>query len=382
MQIVGGLYKELCSIPHWDSVFGSGGRAAAAISNFSERSTLHTYVENAASEGVLHLEKLGLSVNCYARPTNIVIAYFHPLSTPYIQPHPKQIDQLPPIHISGDAVLRFGFIEGDAIVEADRVVYDPQTWRGALSFRSNGSQANQLAIVLNELELTSGNTQESLNAAAARLMDQENATLIIAKGGIKGATVFERGCAPLHIPCYRSSQFFKIGTGDIFSAMFSYYWAESRLPIPQAADFASRSVAAYCSNFGQLPLDRDAHLHQVAWKFSAAGVVLLEGAINTIGQRYTMEEARFALKQLGVEVSCPTLGSYSDSTVSATLIIADGMEPFLKDLIEDRLNLGNPIIILCQEASIKDSLVNNKNIIIVDDFSSSLYFAAWLASEN
>jgi hypothetical protein len=164
--------------------------------------------------------------------------------------------------------------------------------------------------------------------------------------------------------------------------MFSYYWAESRLPTPQAADFASRSVAAYCNNFGQLPFEKDAHLHQVAWKFSTAGVVQLEGAINTIGQRYTMEEARFALKQLGVEVSCPALGSYSDLAVSATLIIADGIESSIKDLIEDRVKVGNPIVILCQDVSIKESLTNNKNTIIVDDFSSSLYFAAWLASGN
>jgi hypothetical protein len=382
MHVVGGLYKELCSIPHWDSVFGSGGRAAAAISIFPEKSTLHTYVENMSNEGIHYLKELGLVVNCYPRPTNIVFAYFHPLSKPYIQPNLNEIHQLPSINVSGNAVLRFGFVEGDAIVEADRAVYDPQTWRGAPSFRANGSQAQQLAIVLNEVELKLGTKLESLDAAAAQLMEHEGASIVIAKGGISGATVFERGANPIHIPCYRSSRIFKIGTGDIFSAMFSYYWAEKRLPVLQAADLASRSVAAYCSNYGQLPFEKTAHLHQIAWDFRALGVVQLVGAVHTIGQRYTMEEARFSLIELGVEVLCPALGDYSEAFATATLILADGIEPTLKNFVEDALKMGKPIVVLGEGISIKDALKNDEHITIVDDFSTSLYFVAWLASEH
>jgi hypothetical protein len=382
MHVVGGLYKELCTIPQWSATFGSGGRAAAVISGFCEKVVLHTYTEEFCNEGIVFLTHLNVEVVATLRPSNIVFAYFHPLSRPFIQPNVDKFEQLKPINVSGDAVLRFGFIEGDSIVTADRAVYDPQTWRNVKSFSANGSVAKELAIVLNELELKSATKIDDLDAAAAHLLEHQGASIIVAKGGIRGATVFERGAKPVHIPCYRSSRIFKIGTGDIFSAMFSYYWAEEKLPVSHAADLASRSVAAYCSNYGQLPFEKTAHLHQVAWNFRAPGVVKLEGAVNTIGQRYTMEEARFALRELGVEVLCPALGDYSELLPTATLILADGFESTLKNFLEDALKSGKPIVILCEGLSIKDSLKNNEHITFVDDFSSSLYSVACAASEH
>lgn len=382
MHVVGGLYKELCIVPQWSATFGSGGRAAAVISSFTENVTLHTYAEDLSNEGLIFLTQLGIEVITSLRPSKIVFAYFHPLSQPYIQPNTNEIKQLKPINVSGEAVLRFGFIEGDSIVTANRAVYDPQTWRNVKSFSANGSVAEELAIVLNELELKSATKIDDVDAAAAHLLEHQGASIIVAKGGIRGATVFERGANPIHIPCYRSSRIFKIGTGDIFSAMFSYYWAEKKLPVSHAADLASRSVAIYCNNYGQLPFKNTAQPHQVAWNFSAPGVVQLEGAVHTIGQRYTMEEARFALRELGVEVLCPALGDYSELLPTATLILADGLEPTLKNFVEDALKWGKPIVILCEGLSIKDTLKNNEHITFVEDFSSSLYLVAWAASEH
>ena len=43
MEIAGGVYRELCCIPKWDAIFGSGGRAAAAVASLSPDSVLHTY---------------------------------------------------------------------------------------------------------------------------------------------------------------------------------------------------------------------------------------------------------------------------------------------------------------------------------------------------
>ncbi len=381
MHVVGGLYKELCTIPQWSATFGSGGRAAAVISGFSEKVILHTYAEDISNEGISSLKQLGVEVITNLRSSNIVFAYFHPLSRPYIQPNPNEIEQIKPISVSGDAVLRFGFIEGDTIVTADRAVYDPQTWRNVESFSANGSVAQELAIVLNELELKSATQLEDLGAAAAHLLQHQGASVVIAKRGIRGATIFEHNGRSTDIPCYRSSYVFKIGTGDVFSAIFSYYWAEKRLPVLQAADFASRLVAAYCNNRGRIPLEKNAHLNQVAWKFRITGTVKIEGIVNTIGQRYTIEEARFALRELGVEAYCPALGDRFSSAVTAILILTDGLGTMLTKYIEDALSMELPIVILCEDANVISSVKNNNNITVVNDFSSSLYFAAWIASE-
>lgn len=43
MHIVGGLYRELCDVPFWDSTLGSGGRAALAANALASGVEFSTY---------------------------------------------------------------------------------------------------------------------------------------------------------------------------------------------------------------------------------------------------------------------------------------------------------------------------------------------------
>jgi hypothetical protein len=382
MHIAGGLYRELCNVPAWNAVFGSGGRAAAAVSALSSGSTLHTYIEDFESPGANSLKELGIELHLSPRPTPIVFAYFHPLSRPHVQPPPDEIKRQPTIQVRGDAVLRFGFLEGDAVVDAGRAIYDPQTWRNPAPFGANGSVAGELAIVLNELELRSATGLNDLSSAASLLMERQDAAVIIAKGGTRGAMVFERSGRATHIPAYRSSRVFKIGTGDVFSAIFAHHWAERRLPVAEAADVASRSVAAYCCT-GRLPLRNDALRNQVPVKSAAPGTVVIEGSVDTIGQRYTMEEARFVLRELGVEVASPALDGTSDTIAAAVLVLADGLGDEVVAQVQRAKSAGTPIVILREGgARENDAPVDGDGVTVTDDFTSALYFSAWAAAER
>lgn len=367
-------------MPAWDAVFGSGGRAAAAVSTLSPGSILHTYLENSDKNSGL-LRKLGIEICVSPRPTAIVFEYFHPLSRPYIQPQPDEIVQQQTIQVSGDAVLRFGFLEGDAIVDARRAVYDPQTWRNPVPFGSNGSVASELAIVLNELEVRSATNVDDLKLAALQLIEHQGADIVVAKGGIRGATVFERGGRTTPVPAYRSSRVFKIGTGDVFSAIFAHYWAEKGMPPGKAADMASRSVACYCST-RRLPLTADEPGDLVPIRFTALGSVLLEGAVDTLGQRYEMEEARFVLRDLGVKVFCPALDGTLYQTANAVLLLADGLDDEAAKGVIAKAT-GIPIVVLKEgRVQASDALTKGTNVSIVDDFASAIYIAAWAASEH
>lgn len=382
MHIAGGLYRELCYVPAWDAMYGSGGRAAAAVSLLSPGSTLHTYTEDLESPGVRLLENLGIELEVHPRSTTIAFAYFHPLSRPHIQPPPDQIKQQPAIKVWGDAVLRFGFIEGEAVIEARRAVFDPQTWRNSPAFRANGSVAEELAIVLNELELRSTTGLDDLALAADYLLQSQNAGVVVAKGGTRGAMVFERNGQATHVPAYRSSRVFKIGTGDVFTAIFAHHWAEKRLSPVMAADFASKSVAAYCSS-SQLPVATDKFSDLVPVKFLAPGKVILEGTVDTIGQRYTMEEARFVLRELGVEVTCQALDGVSSESGSAMLVLADGLDDQVTESVIRAKARGMPIVVLRERSTQHGAhFLNEAGVTGTDDFASALYFAAWAASES
>lgn len=384
MHIAGGLYRETCCLPKWDAMFGSGGRAAAAASKLSSGNVLHTYSEPSENEHLHSLKSLGVDVRVSSHPTSIVFAYFHPLSRPHTQPPPDHIVRQQPIHVKGDVVLRFGFLEGEAIVDADRAVYDPQTWRNPTPFRANGSRANELAIVLNELEVKSASRLVELNLAAQKVIEDQQAELVVVKRGIWGATVYERSGVVSHIPVYRSSRVFKIGTGDVFSAIFAHFWAEKKLTPAEAADLASRSVAQYCST-GNLPIEPDGLDQFVPIHCGTSGTVLLLGEIGSLGQRYTMEEARFVLKDLGVNVCCSALADEMIGSPTAILILADGADAKTISSIKSEVLTDLPTVVLQEKGVRCDELLkvlSLAKISVVDDFTTAIYSAAWAALEN
>lgn len=245
MKVAGGVYREICERPYWDRIFGSGLRGAAAISTLSPGSELHCYVPDTWRDDVFaSAQSFRLNLVEHRSLDEISFRYFHPLSRVMIDPPTSA--PCPTFDVSGDVVLRFGFLEGDAKVRAKVAVYDPQTGRAAPTFGANGSNADVLAVVLNawEAELATGLTGASAGAA---MLEREHAEVVVIKNGPQGAVVFEPGKPPVSVPAYRSQTVFKIGSGDVFSAMFAHYWGERGITAIEAADAASRSVAHFAN---------------------------------------------------------------------------------------------------------------------------------------
>ncbi len=385
MIIAGGLYKESCVVPEWNAEYGSGGRAAAAVVAMSPATVLHTYSSSPNSDGLDSLRQLGVDVRLYPAAHGVAFAYFHPLSDPHIEPARSLIVQHPPMEVSGEAVLRFGMLEGDAIVKANRAVYDPQTSVEPAEFVANGSHVEELALVLNQGEARALSGSADVRDAALTLL-QRGAAVVVVKAGARGAFIAERGGAVAEIPAYRSSRVFKIGTGDVFSSMFALEWAERKQRPTLAADLASRFVAAYCST-GTLPLSAESQNPGDPIIFNRPPVVFLEGATNTIGRRFVMEEARYSLGELGAVVVCPALDatpSASQCSISAALMIADGSQTRMRSRVRRMNNAGIPVVLLDElhSSSAFARAIDQPRLRITDDFASAMYFALWAASSQ
>lgn len=377
MDIAGGLYRELCEAPFWDAVYGSGGRAAAAVLELSSDVRLHTYVSAAHQGDVDRLRERGVEVNPTRATTTVVFAYFHPLSRPHLQPAASQVRKEPTIEVEAHTVLRFGMIEGEARVRAKRAVFDPQTAREASSFRANGSRAESLALVLNEGELRALSRQDDLQAAARAALLQEGAEALVVKRGIRGAIVFAASGGIDEIPAYRSDEVFKIGTGDVFSAHFAYWWGDVGRAAAEAADRASRAVAAYAETRALPPPDRGRR--EPRRLLRETGQVLLLGQADTLGRRYVLEEARFALRELGLEVTSPALeprGTASAESFNAVLVVAEAM-PTVDAAELARLAAGRPVVIFREPSAAPAPSV--AALMEVSDFTTALYEAAWSA---
>jgi hypothetical protein len=379
MEIVGGTYRELCEIPHWDTEFGSGGRAAAALSKLSPNCVFHTYARNPRSTSINFLRSLGVDVRPQICNEGIAFAYFHPLSRPHIEPPLAQIVQQPAIYVNAKTVLRFGLLEGEAVVNADRAIYDPQTSNHPQEYYANGSTANSLALVINESELRAITNIADHDKAAQQVIRKQGVEVLVVKAGTRGAVVYEASGSKVHVAAYRSSRVFKIGTGDVFSAVFAHYWGEKHMDAHDAAILASKSVSKYCSD-GVLPLESSGADEFIPVGNAFQGAILLEGYADTLGTRYVMEEARYHLRAMGASVVCPALeGITSTQSIAAVLIIADGYSADSLRRVGAKNN-ATPTIIYQEKKSIRPQLMsNNSSHIICEEFVTAIYFTVWAA---
>ncbi|MEH6721576.1 MAG: hypothetical protein V7704_22100 [Aurantimonas endophytica] len=264
-------------------------------------------------------------------------------------------------------------------MQAAQAIYDPQTAFRPEPFGANGSRAKRLALVMNEIELYRYTECTDLATAAANAMTQgDQETVVVVKRGVRGVTVYEADAAPMDVPAYYSSRVFKIGTGDVFSAVFAHHWGEAGISATAAADLASRSVSAYCETMS-LPVETELINSREPLTGRAPSRVVLHGSTCTIGRRYTLEEARFRLKELGMDVHSPRLEESLCNAIledASALIIADGLSQ--ADI--HRLCTSQPyvnLIILDEEGRFDIATFSDFGAKLFPDFASALYHASW-----
>lgn len=392
MIILGGTYREECVLPQWSRIFGSGGRAAVAVSIQSPDTVLYTYAaRNWAGDVRASMEALGIAVAIVEIDDDICFSYFHPLSNP--QRQPSSLQRQRPLKATGDALLRFGFVEGDAVVDGERVVYDPQHWSEALLFGSNGSKARDLAIVLNEAELKLSTGQADESQAVEALRRQTGAAVVVVKRGPRGVAVYDADHRSL-LSAYLSDTIFKIGSGDIFSAVFALQWAERKASAIDAARTASQAVSYYVSSrSAQLPSMIDFTPEPAPFK-DQIGTIYLASPFFSLGQRWVVEESLKALEGLGATVFSPLhevgIGRSSDDIAhldlagleraKAVFAILDGSDPGTLFEIGYARARGIPVVALSEMSREEDlTMVIGSGCKVYADFTTAIYHAVWAA---
>lgn len=392
MIIAGGSYLETCAVPPWRRLFGSGGRAAAAVGRLSPGTQLHTYADAGwALDVERSMHAFGVTAQVRSIDRKISFSYFHPLSDALLEP--ADLSRQAPLTVSGAVVLRFDFVEGDAIVAASRAVYDPQGGMGR-AFGANGSRADTLAVVLNQDEAETATGTAGADVGIA-LLAIHQADVVVVKRGCAGARVFQAGVAPIDVPAYRSDRVFKIGSGDVFSAAFAHYWGERGLDPLAASDLASRSVGHFV-DYHALPLPAATDLADMtALPMGAPGLIYLAGPFFDLAQRWLIEEALDRLRTLGAPVFSPLheVGTGLPASETATadlrgldrctavLALVDGSDPGTVFEIGYARAHDKPVVVLAERTPIRDlSTLAATGCEIVGDFTSALYRAVWAST--
>lgn len=404
LQVAGGTYLEVCRVPEWRHVYGSGARAACAASSLCRGTELHTYVGPDCEADLLALcNAFSVNVSAQFAPQTIAFQYFHGLSTPTVTPLIHTLEPQQSLTVQGEAVLRFGMLEGTAKVAGTRVVYDPQSVFDPRPFSENGSKAQHLAVVLNRAEarVLVGNLDPV--ELADRVLALMNARIVIVKQGADGALLVTDSGTREHIEAFETPAVFPIGSGDIFSAAFAALWAEGTVePLP-AARFASLAAAHYCST-RSLPIpvsesDIRAAVPELAAlppkKRPGKRRCYLAGPFFDLGQRWVVEEAKAALEGQGLEVFSPlhAVGHGQAQVVvpkdlqaldAADIVfgLVDGLDPGTLFELGYARSKGIPVVAFVQQESGESlKLLAGSDCHIERDFTTAIYRTNWVARQ-
>lgn len=402
ITVVGGIYRELCMHPRWNEYFGSGGRAAAAMAALAIPVTLHSYADARARAGFEMRAALGgIGLSLTDIPESPGFHYEHGLSVPAIG---GSRDRHAPIEIEAKDVLRFGMIEGEGVVRAMRAVYDPQDARDPQPFHTNGSTADELALVLNrhEASLLLGGQHTDVEQLARDLAGRHGAQIVVIKRGPMGALVCDHGTITT-IPAYATERVWKIGSGDQFAAQFAAGWMHLGLSPHDAADRASRATAYYCEHHGSFPSEdqlaefepRPLHIGE-RWRRGERPTVYLAGPFFNLAQLWLVGQARTALMEMQLKVFSPyhDVGRGSAEDVveldlqgirnsDLMLAIGDGLDAGTLYEIGYARALDRAVIMYSECESIEDrKMMQGSGCVLSDDFVSAIYRTVWAAAHD
>jgi len=403
IDVVGGVYEEQCLKPQWHEVFGSAGRAASAIAAIGGPGLvrLHSYVNDqfedviatrCALEGsrfaATHVQRIGS------------FHYYHGLATPRIVSPPAGA---PSIVVQASRIVRFGMLEGEAVVHADEAVYDPQGVYQPEVFAHNGSTANRLAVVLNDREAVAmtGLTDVALEELAEAVLKLNNAQVVVIKLGPIGAFVLE-GNQSERVPAYASDSVWKIGSGDIFVAHFAFRWMHERRPAAESAVLASQATAQFCNSSGfptPANFDRFAGSPILVKERHLKGyrpTVYLAGPFFTLAQLWIIEQARDSLRGFGLEVFSPYHDVGHGSADDVVELDLDGIRKSdIMFAIGDGLDSGTiyeigyararniPVVMYCEnESRDNQKMMEGSGCILCSDYVSAIYKTLWVAMSS
>jgi nucleoside 2-deoxyribosyltransferase len=398
LHVAGGVYREWCDegpiADSWDELLGSGLRAASALISTGPL-LLHGYIGSGDREraDILSASR-GVPVRLVEIADTIQFAYTHALARPLITPALRSIVPAPALHVDGDVVLRFGMLEGTAIVKAERAVYDPQSAYAPEPFAANGSRAGQWVLVANALEVRLLTGTNDMDTAANQLL-RSGAYAVVVKQGAAGLSLYTAKGSE-RVPAYRSSRIWPIGTGDVFSAVFTHAWGRERASLLEATDLASRGVAAYSESPSALPLQLAAVRSTPRIPLipgNMCGRVYLAGPFFNMAQRWLVNESRRSLLDLGCLVFSPLhdVGRGAADEVApadiagleqckAVLALVDGSDSgTLFEAGYARANNIPVVAFIQQEPEEALTMLRGTGCDLTDSFATAIYRAAWAA---
>jgi len=229
---------------------------------------------------------------------------------------------------------------------------------------------------------------------------EDSGDIAIIKCGASGA-ILQAGDQVEEIPVYETEQVWNIGSGDIFSGIFSVYWAELEYSPFEAAQKASLATAYYCNN-GPLPIPEkpnEIDKFNPEEKDPTVGekgpTVYLASPFFNLGDFWLVEEVRRILYSEGADVISPyhdigRLENFEESEQVAeedlaaieradvVLGLVDNCDPGTYFELGYARKIGKPVVAYTNQVDQhRDIMLEGGGCKLCNDLSTAVFKAMW-----
>lgn len=307
INVVGGTYIEIDHDNLSFEIFGSGFRACKfLLENKCEvefltigNQEINSYLET-NKNGYVNFDFHSIEI-----PQSITFKYNFSLDNPLIFPSLPNIEKIDMGLKQADNIVCFGMLEGAYKIKGRKVVYDPQTAIKPNSFSSFG-EAEELVYIINKSEAESISNFTEDEDIKCFFFEKEKVTAVIVKNGPYGATVFLNDTKH-NISPYVTPNVNKIGSGDIFTSSFAYYWMEKGFPIEKCAELASLSTAYFCDLQAYVDTSNISNSIYPKYKFKdlSSKQVYIASPFFSLAELILVDKIRSAFLSFGIKVFSP-----------------------------------------------------------------------------
>lgn len=320
ITVVGGTYREIDYDEISIEIFGSGFRGAKFL---LENNCVVDFQTSGNQETLLFLKEnqkvyRDLSFICQEYNDIITFKYSFSLDQPIIFPNLLNISKTDELNIEAENIIAYGMLESEFKLSGKKIVYDPQTSIKPNRF-SNIGNAEELVYIVNMREAQSLASSSKLEEIKSFFLYAEKATAFIIKNGPYGATLYYDD-KEIKIPSYITKNVNKIGSGDIFTASFGYYWIQKGLSFEESALNASKSTAYYCDKkvFVDVSQINSFEYAEFVRKDLANKQVYLASPFFALSELILIDKIRSAFIEFEVKIFSPfhDIGLGDDTTIA------------------------------------------------------------------
>lgn len=307
ITVIGGTYREIDydNISH--EIFGSGFRSCKFLLENACKVNYFTFGNKDTISYLNENKKVYTNFNfkCFDSPELITFKYSFPLDNPSIFPNLQNISKSVIEEVVEDNIICFGMLEGEVKIKGKKVIYDPQTAIKPKKFSDFG-ESDKLVYIVNRSEAESISGSKDIKEIKKFFFEDENAYAFIIKNGPYGAILYYASLE-FSIPSYVTPNVHKIGSGDIFTGSFAYYWLEKNLPLEKCALYASQSTAYFCDIQGYIDTSK---LDDIDYKENkpiniSENQVYLAAPFFSLAELILIDKIRNAFLDFGIKVFSP-----------------------------------------------------------------------------